>query len=288
MEPTIRIEQLGFTYPGSTTPALAEVDLTVNAGEFIGVTGPAGAGKSTLLLCLNGIIPHFQGGEVKGAVYIDGVDTFDTGCRELAQHIGSVFEDPEAQIVAMTVEDELAFGLENLNMPREVMEERIDWALTMVGLPNLRRRSTTQLSGGQKQRVAIAAAIALQPRVLILDEPTSELDPLGTVEVFRILRQLNKDLGITVIVVEQKMNLLMEYVDRLLVMDKGRLLLDQTPRQVLERPEIIIELGLRPPPVGYLAFLLKQEGIYQGELPLTVEEAHLRLSKVLLGGGRRS
>lgn len=285
MEPVIRVESLSFSYPGSTTPALSALDFTIQPGEFIGVTGPAGAGKSTLLLCLNGIIPHFQGGTVHGSVYIDGTDTFNTNCRALAHKICSVFEDPEAQIVAMTVEDELAFGLENLNIPRQEMEERIDWALSMVGISELRHRSTTQLSGGQKQRVAIAAAIAQRPRVIVLDEPTSELDPLGTVEVFRVLRHLNQDLGITVIIVEQKMTLLMEYVQRLMVMDGGRLLLDQPPRQVLEQPELVMNLGLRPPPVGYLAYLLKKEGLYKEQLPLTVEEAYQGLSKILSEGG---
>jgi energy-coupling factor transporter ATP-binding protein EcfA2 len=285
MEPIIRIENLGFHYPASTKPALSGLNFSIQPGEFIGITGPAGAGKSTLLLCINGIIPHFQGGSVEGAIYIDGVDTFHTNCRELAHKIGSVFEDPEAQIVAMTVEDELAFGLENLNIPRQEMEERIDWALSMVGISELRQRSTTQLSGGQKQRVAIAAAIALRPSVLVLDEPTSELDPLGTVEVFKILRHLNHDLGITVIVVEQKMNLLMEYVQRLIVMDGGRVLFDQQPRQVLEQPDLIMKLGLQPPPVGYLAYLLKREGIYHGQLPLTVEEAYQGLHKILAEGG---
>lgn len=286
MEPIIRIENLSFNYPGSTKRALSELNFSIQPGEFVGVTGPAGAGKSTLLLCINGIIPHFQGGTVQGAVYIDGVDTFHTNCRELAHKIGSVFEDPEAQIVAMTVEDELAFGLENLNIPREEMEERIDWALSIVGIAELRHRSTTQLSGGQKQRVAIAAAIALRPSVLVLDEPTSELDPLGTVEVFGVLRHLNQDLGITVIIVEQKMTLLMEYAHRLLIMDEGKMLLDRPPRQVLEQPELIMNLGLCPPPVGYLAYLLKKEGLYREPLPLTVEEAFQGLSKTLAEGGR--
>lgn len=286
MEPIIRVENLSFNYPASTNPALTGLNFSIQPGEFIGVTGPAGAGKSTLLLCINGIIPHFQGGTVQGAVYIDGVDTFHTNCRELAHKIGSVFEDPEAQIVAMTVEDELAFGLENLNTPRQEMDERIDWALSMVGISELRQRSTTQLSGGQKQRVAIAAAIALKPSVLVLDEPTSELDPLGTVEVFKVLQHLNRDLGITVVIVEQKMNLLMEYVQRLIVMDGGRILFDQPPRQVLEQPELIMKLGLRPPPVGYLAYLLKKEGLYRGQLPLTVEEAYQGLAKILAEGGR--
>lgn len=283
MDVLIQIEELSFTYPGSEKAAVSQVNLTVAGGEFVGITGPAGAGKSTLLLSINGIIPHFQEGTVCGAVRIEGVDTFDTPCRDLARIIGSVFEDPEAQIVAMTVEEELAFGLENLNIPADEMEERIAWALAMVGITQLRDRSTTQLSGGQKQRVAIAAAIALRPRVLILDEPTSELDPIGTAEVFDILRHLNRDLGITVVVVEQKLDVLMEHVDRLVIMDQGIVRADLPPRRILDRPELLDSVGLRAPPVGRLAYLLREEGLFRGELPLTVEEAFRSLAGIVRG-----
>ncbi|HOQ24412.1 MAG TPA: ATP-binding cassette domain-containing protein [Bacillota bacterium] len=283
MNSLIKIEGLSFTYPGAQKAALSRVDLAIGQGEFVGITGPAGAGKSTLLLCINGIIPHFQEGEVVGSVRFQGVDTFETSCRDLARSIGSVFEDPEAQIVAMTVEEELAFGLENLNIPPAEMEERIAWALKMTGIESLRYRSTAQLSGGQKQRVAIAAAIALRPRVLLLDEPTSELDPVGTDEVFKVLRHLNRDLGITVVVVEQKLDVLMEHVNRLVIMDQGRVWADLPPRQVLAQPELLDEIGLCVPPVGRLAHRLRQAGLLGGELPLTVEEAFRGLAG-LVGG----
>lgn len=277
--PAISVEKLTFCYPGSELKALEELSFQVSAGEFVGITGPTGAGKSSLILCLNGIIPHFQDGKFHGAVKIDGCDTFDTSCAELARKVGSVFQDPEAQIVAPVVEEEIAFGLENLAIPPREIDQRIAESLELIGISSLRHRSTTQLSGGQKQRVAIAAAIALKPKILLLDEPTSELDPIGTMEVFEVLRRLNREHHLTVIVVEQKVNILVEYAGRLLIMKNGRIVCDAPPREVLERPELLTSVGLRPPPVGDLAFKLKQRGLYPGALPLTVGDAYQGLSE---------
>jgi energy-coupling factor transporter ATP-binding protein EcfA2 len=215
MQPVITVEQLKFTYPGSIQPALNKINFQVQAGEFVGVTGPAGAGKSTLVLCINGIIPHFQTGNYQGQVLINGRDTFEMSCAEISQQVGSVFQDPEAQIVTPTVEDEIAFGLENFATDPALIETRISEALDLIGIAHLRQRATTELSGGQKQRVAIAAAIAMRPAILVLDEPTSELDPIGTMEVFNVLKHLNEEYQLTIIVVEQKINILMEYINRL-------------------------------------------------------------------------
>lgn len=279
MQPVISVEQLTFNYPGSALTALHDVGFQVKAGEFVGITGPAGAGKSTLVLCLNGIIPHFQAGSYQGKVLIDGQDTFETTCAEISRKVGSVFQDPEAQIVAPTVEDEIAFGLENFGIEPVAMEERIEEALSFIGISHLRDRSTTELSGGQKQRVAIAAAVALRPEILVLDEPTSELDPIGTMEVFEVLKRLNEQYRMTIIVIEQKINILMEYIERLLILNNGSLVSDRTPREIINEPEILTRVGLKAPPVSELAYLLKEKGLYQAELPLTVEEAYWGLSK---------
>lgn len=285
MEPVISVENLTFTYPGATHKALDDLSFGVAEGEFIGITGPTGAGKSSLILCLNGIIPHFQEGKFHGAVLINSRDTFKTSCAELAREVGSVFQDPEAQIVAPVVEEEIAFGLENLAFPPAEIDQRITEALELIGISSLRHRSTTELSGGQKQRVAIAAAIALKPRILLLDEPTSELDPIGTMEVFEVLRTLNKKQRLTIIVVEQKINILVEYVERLLVLKSGKLACDASPRQVISEPDLLASVGLRPPPVSDLALKLKLNGIYPDELPLTVEEAYRDLSNSLANRG---
>lgn len=285
MNPVISVENLTFAYPGSAQNALANLSFQVTEGEFVGITGPTGAGKSSLILCLNGIIPHFQEGKFQGAVLINNLDTFQTSCAELAGEVGSVFQDPEAQIVAPIVEEEIAFGLENLAFPPEEIDRRITEALDLIGISSLRHRPTTELSGGQKQRVAIAAAIALKPKILLLDEPTSELDPIGTMEVFDVLRMLNREHRLTFMVVEQKVNILVEYVGRLLIMKEGALLCDAPPRKVISEPQLLTSVGLRPPPVGELAFKLKNAGSYPGELPLTVDEAYRGLAESLAGKG---
>ena len=274
VNPAIVVENLSFTYPGSERKALNEIGFELQAGDFIGITGPAGAGKSTLILSLNGIIPHFQSGKFQGRVLINGRDTFETPCAEISRLVGSVFQDPEAQIVAPTVEDEIAFGLENFGFAPSEIENRIQEALRLIGISQLRYQSTTELSGGQKQRVAIAAAVALRPQILVLDEPTSELDPIGTREVFDVLQKLNIDYHLTIVIVEQKLNILMEYINRLIILNQGTMICNQPPRQILEKPELLIEIGLRVPPVSELAYRLQQSGKYRTELPLTIDEAY--------------
>lgn len=286
MKPVISIERLRFSYPGANNQALSNINFQVQSGEFVGITGPAGAGKSTLILCINGIIPHFQDGEYHGKVIINGKDTFETSCAEISRQVGSVFQDPEAQIVAPTVEDEIAFGMENFGVEPEVIEERIVEALDLIGISHLRHRSTTELSGGQKQRVAIAAAVAMRPEILVLDEPTSELDPIGTMDVFEVLKQLNDKYKLTIIVVEQKINILMEYIHRLIILNQGQLVDDRSPREIISNPEILSQIGLKVPPVSELGLLLQKAGIYQGELPLTVDEAYWGLRKSLGGSSQ--
>jgi len=279
----INIQGLSFYYNDSKEPALDNINLNINVGEFVGVIGPTGAGKSTLTLCFNGVIPHFQRGDFYGEVKVDDKDTVETDCARLAYSVGSVFQDPEAQIVSSIVEDEIAFGLENLNIPREEISTRIKESLEMTGISDLRHSSTTQLSGGQKQRVAIASAIALRPKVLVLDEPTSELDPQGSQDIFNILKRLNDVYKITIIVVEQKIQLLTEYCNRLVVMNKGTIILDGPIRTVLGKQEILEKIGVHCSPVTHLVYMLKKQGLYQGELPINVEESYILLNNVLRG-----
>lgn len=277
----IQIQGLSFYYKDSKEPALNKINLHIKEGEFVGVIGPTGAGKSTLTLCLNGVVPHFQRGDFYGEVKVDGKDTVDNNCARIAYSVGSVFQDPEAQIVSSIVEEEIAFGLENLNIPRAEISSRIQESLAMTGIPDLRHSSTTQLSGGQKQRVAIASAIALRPKILVLDEPTSELDPQGSLDIFNTLRKLNTEYNVTIVVVEQKIQLLTEYCTRLVVMEKGNILLDGPTRTVLASQDILQGIGVHCSPVTRLAYMLKKEGLYQGEFPINVDETYLMVSKVL-------
>lgn len=281
MEPIIKVENFTFYYGDSELPALADINFTVQRGEFLGLTGPTGAGKTTLALALNGIIPHFQRGRWSGRVSVAGLVTAETSCARLAQVVGSVFQDPEAQLVAAEVEEELAFGLENLAVPREEMSRRIDEALSMVGIQQLRHRSLKELSGGQKQKVAIAAAVALRPAILVLDEPTSELDPQGTLEVMEVLQMLNRRYHITILLIEQKLSVIAPYISRLICLNKGRMVADASPRQILSQEKLLNELGLEAPPVSVLFRRLRQAGFYLKDLPLTVEEAQAELAKLL-------
>jgi len=281
MEPIIKIENFTFYYPDSQAAALAGINLAIRPGEFVGLTGPTGAGKTTLTLALNGIIPNFQGGRLAGRVTVAGRDTATTPCARLAGIIGSVFQDPEAQLVAETVEDELAFGLENLAVPREEMRARITMALEMVAITGLRHRPLSQLSGGQKQKVAIAAAAALQPRILVLDEPTSELDPRSSLEIVNLLQRFNRDYGMTIILIEQKVSLLAPLVPRMVCLHQGRIVADAAPRQVLNQDQLVAELGLEIPPVTTLFRLLRRAGAYHGDLPLEVDQGCRELERLL-------
>ena len=201
---SIVVEQVGFRYPGRAGWALEGVDWQVDEGELALVTGPSGAGKSTLLRCVNGLIPHFSGGELRGRVVVEGLDTREHGPRALSRRVGFVFQDPDAQHVASTVEDELAFGMEQHGIDRRIMRERMERTLERLSLGHLRGRGIATLSGGERQRVAIGAAIAVEPRIVVLDEPLSQLDPDSVEEALAAIRSLIEE-GMTVVVAEHRL-----------------------------------------------------------------------------------
>ena len=236
-KPIIEMSHVTFRYGGTTAEgeqgpaALRDVSLRIGEGEFVGVIGPSGAGKSTLASVLSGAIPHHFRGELFGSTLVDGRDTCDVTLTDISRVVGSVLQDIDAQMVASVVEDELLFGLENFGVPHDQIEDRIARTLDTVGIASLRDREIATLSGGQKQKVAIAAILAMRPRVLVLDEPTAALDPASSALVFDTLRMVREE-GVTVVVIEQKVALLSEYCDRILVMGEGSLVLDGTPREV--------------------------------------------------------
>ncbi|OQB14307.1 MAG: putative HMP/thiamine import ATP-binding protein YkoD [Firmicutes bacterium ADurb.Bin193] len=277
----IEIDNLTFQYNNSDRPALKDICLHVEKGGFTGIIGPSGAGKSTLTYCINGVVPHYLTGDFYGSVRVCGLDTVDNGCMVLSRHVGSVFQDPESQIVTSVVEDEIAFGLENFNTPYDEMEKRITESLEMADISHLRHRDTAGLSGGQKQRVAIATAIALRPEVLVLDEPTSELDPEGSASIFETLSRLNHEYGMTIVIVEQKVMLLSKHSKRLIVMQDGRIVLDGMTREVLRHSEKLVELGINCPRVVELAGKLSKNGLYQGDCPTDVDEAYTMVTDIL-------
>ena len=221
--------------------------------------GPTGGGKSTLCLALNGIVPQSTGGVIKGDVLVEGLNTKRHPVAQLAQSVGLVFQEPETQLFNMSVEAEVAFGLENLGLPPQEILERIEWALALVGLRDLRQRSPFQLSGGQKQRVAIASILAMTPKILVLDEPTASLDPAGKVEVFSVVRQLRQQRGMTIIMVEHESERIAEFSDRVVVLnDRGQIELTGTPAQVFAQVERMQAIGLATPQVSQLAHCLNQ------------------------------
>jgi energy-coupling factor transport system ATP-binding protein len=257
----IEIDRLTYTYPGASAPALADLTLHVAEGEFVLVAGPSGAGKSTLLRCLNGLVPHFSGGAVGGYVAVAGHDPVSAGPQVLSRVVGFVFQDPQAQFVLDRVEDEIAFGLENGAVPPAEMRVRVEEVLHLLDLTPLRDRALDTLSGGERQRVAIATALVFRPRILVLDEPTSQLDPQSAEDVLQSLVRLNHDLGLTIILAEHRLERVLPYADRLVYLpgDSGRVL-DGPPHRVLQQMELT-------PPLVTLAKTLGWE-----PLPLTIEE----------------
>ena len=234
---------------------LKGVDLQIDSGEFVAIIGRTGAGKTTLCLTLNGIVPHSAGGIFRGNVWVEGLNTKQTDVATLAARVGIVFQDPESQFFNMTVEDEVAFGPESLGIEREEIARRIAWSLDIVSMGQYRRRSPFHLSGGQKQRIAIASILAMQPRVLVLDEPTSGLDPIGKAEVFSVVHELQRQAGMTIVMVEQDAEKVAEFADRVIVLEDGVVALEGTPREIFMQAETMERIGLAIPQVSELAHL---------------------------------
>ncbi|WP_298400912.1 ABC transporter ATP-binding protein [uncultured Chloroflexus sp.] len=256
----IELDRVTYTYPGAGAPILRDLSIRIADGELLLVCGPSGAGKSTLLRLFNGLVPHFYGGRLSGRVRVWGRDTLAHQPRDLADLIGFVVQDPESQFVVERVEDEIVFAMENLGVPPAVMRRRVEEVLDQLAIAHLRHRHVATLSGGEQQRVAIAAALAAQPRALVLDEPTSQLDPHGAEEVLTALQKLNADLGITIVLCEHRLERVVQYADRILYLAPGGRVEVGAPREMLARIE------LRPP--------LQQLGVELGwePLPLTIKE----------------
>lgn len=274
----IKIENFTFYYSDAEKPALEDINLEIQDGEFVLVTGPSGGGKSSLCRCLNGLIPHFYGGKVAGKVEVQGLNVMKHPTKEMATKVGMIFQDPENQLVATDVEREIAFGLENLAFPRNLIAKRMEESLDTLGISGLRYRQVHELSGGEKQKVVIASVLALHPEILILDEPTSELDPKSAEEVLSIVERLNDELGITVVLIEHRLDRVLQHVDRLIVLDQGRVVADGSTRDILNKSyQEITDTGVGMPPIIKLAHELENRGISVNEAPLTVKEGRIML-----------
>ena len=268
--PLISIADLSVTYAGADRPTLDGIDLEVRAGEYIGIIGLNGSGKTTLGLSLNGVVPHARPADVSGRIAVAGSDPRTQAVHDNARVVGIVFDNPEFQLSQPTVEDEVAFGLENLGVEPSDMPARIAEALALVGLEGVEARSPFALSGGQQQRLALASVLVMRPRVLFLDEPTSNLDPVGKADVLAIVDRLQGENGMTVLVADHDVEALAEHADRIVILDAGRLVMDGPPSDVLGRVDELAARGLRVPQVTRFAHALRPGA---DDLPVTVSTA---------------
>jgi len=267
----LEISGLNFRYPDAPKKAVADFDLSVPEQEIVVLAGPSGCGKSTLLRTVNGLIPHMYTGDYSGEVRVAGSVVKESTMRELAQKVGFLFQNPENQIFMFTVERDIAFGLENLGVPRAEMRRRVDEAMRLLEIEDLALRAPHELSDGQKQRVALAGVLAMNPRLVILDEPTSLLDPRTAAELVGLVGRLRRDLGTSFVVVEHRLDLLVKVADRMVVMSEGRKALEGTPREVLFGDEAEA-YGVSVPSVTKVQKMLAADGALTTERLLSPGE----------------
>lgn len=271
----ISMEGLTYSYPQTKTPALRDVSLHVEPGEFVALIGANGSGKSTLCYALTGFVPHFFQGDMSGKVQVAGLQTSEHTLPEIVLVSGLVFQNPFNQIsgTKYTVYEEVAFGLENLGVPPDEMRRRIDRALKLVGIADLAERSPYAMSGGQQQRLALASMLAMEPQVLVLDEPTSQLDPIGSREVFAVIRQLSQE-GLTVVMAEHKLEWVATFANRVVALADGAILLDGPPAEVLTSP-LLDEHAIGTTRYTSVARRALANGLWPANrpLPITLDEA---------------
>jgi energy-coupling factor transport system ATP-binding protein len=283
MPKVLEISDYSFWYPDGTQ-ALKEINLEVDEGELLTVMGRNGAGKTTLCLSIVGIIPNIFPGEIKGRINIMGKNPIEHYVYEITKDIGLVLQDPESQIFTHSVLSEVVFAAENLGLPRDEIIERANWALEIVDLKGFEKAHPRNLSGGQKQRLAIAAALVTKPKMLVLDEPTSQLDPVGTREVLATLKKLKEEEGMTILMTEHKTDEIAEISDRVVVLEGGRIVEEGEPAEVLTNIELLRKLMLKPPEIGEFYWELKGRGVPVGKLPVTLTEGEDVLRKLFEEG----
>jgi len=283
----LHLRDARFKYKDSTGWALDGVSLDVEKGEFVTILGPNGSGKSTICLLSNGLVPHALPGDLEGTAEVFGLDVRTHPVAKLATKVGIVFQEPESQLFSMSVEEEVAFGPENLAVPREEIRERVEWALEIVGMKGYNDRAPFSLSGGQKQRVAIAAALSMRPEMLVLDEPAYALDPMGRAELYTVLRDLKVRLGMTILLAERDAEEASVFSDRIALMSGGKIVEVGTPKAMLRDPERLRSIGLEPPQLAAVASLLNKELRRSDMSFLSIDEAESTISKLLAPKTRR-
>jgi len=283
-ETVIRFENVHYHYPRAKKWALSKINLEIEKGAFIAVMGENGAGKTTLCQCINGTVPNYHEGVLKGMVEVLGCDTQSCKTTDLADKVGMVLDDPEAQLFTTSVRNEVAFGAENLCVPVKEIFSRIDWALDIVGLSEYIDQPPTALSGGQKQRLAIATNLAMQPSILVLDEPTSQLDPVGTRDVFKVIRELRETANMTIVIATHKSEEIAEFADKVLVLNDGHVVAFDEPHVIFNDAELVKRCNIRPPQVSELASYLFDRGHDIGSKPILMEDAYEAVTRWYAGG----
>ncbi len=266
----VECKNFSFKYLGSERLALRKVNLTIEEGEYVVITGPSGCGKTTLCRAINGLVPHFHRGYVGGHIYVDSMDTREHTVAEFASVVGLVFQEPENQLVTLNVEREIAFGPENLGVDPAEIRRRVEELIDLLKLEHLRDKHPHEMSGGEQQRVAMAATLALKPRILVADEPTSNLDPKSAERILDIISFLNKK-GMTVVLVEHRLDLVAKDATRVVLMEDGGIVADGPPREVLAQ-DICERIGVGVPKATLVYKRLRDKGIVLPWVPLTGEE----------------
>lgn len=280
----IEIHNLSYRYPTAEQPIFQNLSLSIKKGEFCSIIGPNGSGKTTLCNVIRGFIPHFYKGDFEGDVIIDGQNTKEATIGELALKIGFVFQNPFTQIsgVAETVFEEVAFGLENLGIPADEIRSRVDEVLKLIGIDHLRDRNPFELSGGQLQRVALASIIVMEPEILVIDEPTSQLDPEGTEEVFSIIKMM-KEKQKTIVLVEHKMELIAEYSDHVVLINDGRIVLEGSREEVLAN-EQALQYDTLLPQYAMLGIEMQRQTMSLKQIPVTEAQARQEITSFFKNG----
>lgn len=281
MSKIIEIQDYSWKYINTKIPAIKEINLSIEEGSFVGIIGPNGAGKTTLAYSIDGLIPGQYNGVKKGTVNVFGKEVEEYGRGELQRLVGVVFSDPEAQFTAMTVEDELVFGMENIGLSVAEIKERLDWVTELTELSHLLMKPPYEISGGQKQRVALAAVLSMRPEILILDEPTSMLDPVSRERIFAVLAKLKEEENNTIIVIEHSLENLVPLADQMILMSEGELLLHDDTQPFFQQSKLLLERGVFPPGAMHFFHELHEKGYYQGKYPLSVAEG-LELLRTLI------
>ncbi len=270
----VNLQNVTYKYPLTKTPALQNINLQINEGEFVAVIGSNGAGKSTLCYALAGFVPHFFKGEISGSIEVAGMESSKSTLDEWVLNVGLAFQNPFNQIsgAKYTVFEEIAFGLENNGVPRKEIRPRVENAMKLTDITNLADRSPYSLSGGQQQRVALTSILVMQPKLLVLDEPTSQMDPIGTREVFGVVRRMAEE-GMTVVMVEHKMEWIANFADRIIALKDGQIFMEGKPNEVLTS-DVLAENGFGISRYTSTAREARKQGLWKKEtLPVTLDEA---------------